>query len=159
MKALRFRSVNLAIQRHLAVGDQQDLRSAAFRKNGLLPFSVKPIAAGQFAEPFFILLKLGFETGIGGEVNIQPRHFREGDNAIEILSGNQAGEIGDEILIAPGVGPAPAAKRLDSDSFRSRAFPCAGRNRNIVPGLSAFLGDPETISLLPPVREIVEQRE
>ena len=92
---------------------------------------------------------------------LDQRHaaMREGDDAIERASVGEVGQVVDEILVAAGIGPTPAAKRLDRDAVRSGAFPSSDTDGNVVPCQSAFLCNPETIPLLPPVWEIVEQHE
>ena len=64
-----------------------------------------------------------------------------------------------EILVTAGVGPSPEAESFDGETVRSGAFPSAGGDCNVVPGLRTFLSDPKAIPLLSPVWEIVKQGE
>ena len=126
------------------------------REHRLLPLAIKPIAPGQAAQPFFVGLKLGLETGIGGKVHVQSGHFAERDDAVKVAFDHYPAQIVDKVLIAPGIGPSLAAKRFHRHPFRLGAFPGAGTERNLMTSLRAFLSDAKAIPLLPPVWEIVK---
>ena len=149
MKAVQRGFVMLGEQRLLHLRDHQNLRIHGRGEHGLLISGKMTITAGEAVERITQGLRLVFKTGVGGVVDVQPRHLIEPDHPIDRALGQIGFDPGGKFFIA-----AMIAQRLDRRHQHLKplgniAFPDQRVDTNRVTAGLAHLGDTHEIALQP----------
>ncbi|MDT4849635.1 hypothetical protein FQZ97_837610 [compost metagenome] len=159
MEAPRRRGVVLDEERLLHLGDHQHRGCRLRGEDRALVVGEMLVAAPAAIEAIAQVLRLVLEAGVGGIVDVQPRHLVEADHPVHRTARQVGLDPGGEFLVALVVEQRLDRRDQHFEAFRDVAFPDHGVDADGMPTALALQGDAHEVALQAAEGEVLVEHE